>query len=454
MDLIKDDPKKLYGHYLLSSFGSAFASSILSLVDAAMVGQYQGPDGTAALAVIAPLWNIIFSLGLLMGIGGSVLLSSLRGEGKEGAKEKGNSFFTTSLIGSLTLSALCTVILFLFQDDILRLFGASEELLPICDEYLFTIRFAFPLFLLNQWLAAYLRNDGDPALATAAVLAGGVFNVIGDYLFVFPFEMGVFGAGLATAIGSLITFLVLLSHFFRRRNTLKLTKPINFFPELLSVFKNGFSSFFVDVSMGILTIVFNNQIMRYFDSDALAVYGVIIQVSTFVQCCAYAVGQASQPLISVSLGAKRPDRIKKILRYALMTCLVFAVIWLAFSEAFPNVYVRLFMSPTSHVLEVAPKIIRLYSASFLLLPFNVFLIYYFQSLLKPWTALVTSALRGLVLALLFLFSLPLLQTDLIWLAMPFTELLTACYAAFMAVKYTKSMKDPAPSGSGPVSKAP
>lgn len=122
----------------------------------------------------------------------------------------------------------------------------------------------FPLFLFNQMLAAFLRNDGDPGRATAAVLAGGIFNVLGDYFFVFTCDMGIFGAGLATAIGSGISFLVMLTHFCSRKNTLRLVKPEALGRKLRDISVTGFSTFFIDVAMGILTVLPFNIFSTYY----------------------------------------------------------------------------------------------------------------------------------------------------------------------------------------------
>lgn len=201
----------------------ALISSIYGIVDMAMVGQYQGPDGTAALAVVAPVWNIIYSLGLLMGIGGSIIFSTKRGSGERDG-DSGNEYFTAAVIGSVLLAALAWGGLLLFERPLLVFFGADETLLALAQRYMLPVRAVFPLFLFNQMLAAFLRNDGDPGLATGGVLSGGIFNVFGDWFFVFPSDMGVFGAGLATALGSLISFLVMLTHFARKRNRLRLVR--------------------------------------------------------------------------------------------------------------------------------------------------------------------------------------------------------------------------------------
>ena len=287
MDLLRGNIKTLYFKYLSAAFGSALISSIYGIVDMAMVGQYQGPDGTAALAVVAPVWNVIYSLGLLMGIGGSVIFSTKRGSGMSGDGED-EQYFTAAVIGSV-----------------------------------------------------------------------------------------------------------------------------------------------------ILTVLFNRQIMQYLGSDALAIYGPIINVSTFVQCCAYSVGQASQPIISTNFGAGKEARSRETLRYALWTVVFFGVFWTASSVACPNLYIRIFMSPTETILAMAPAIIRAYAISFLLLPFNIFSTYYFQAILQPKAAFIVSVARGLVISGALILLLPLLAgADSLWFAMPITELVTAVYAAACIRRYT------------------
>ena len=164
MDLLRGNIKTLYFKYLSAAFGSALISSIYGIVDMAMVGQYQGPDGTAALAVVAPVWNVIYSIGLLRGIGGSVIFSTKRGSGMSGDGED-EQYFTAAVIGSVILAALAWVGLILFERPLLMFFGTDETLLALAQRYMIPIKVVFPLFLFNQMLAAFLRNDGAPALA-------------------------------------------------------------------------------------------------------------------------------------------------------------------------------------------------------------------------------------------------------------------------------------------------
>ena len=438
MDFLNGSIKPMYFKYLSAAFGSAMITSVYSIVDTAMVGQYHGPQGTAALAVVAPVWNIIYSLGLLVGIGGSVIFSTRRGSGKSDGSE--HQYFTAAVIGAVILSMLAWVGIICFERPILTFFGADEALLALAQSYMRPIQYVFPLFLFNQLLAAFLRNDNAPGLATLGVLSGGIFNIFGDYFFVFPCDMGIYGAGLATAIGAGISFLVMLTHFFSRKNTLRLIKPENLLRRLQEIAVTGFSTFFIDVAMGILTVLFNRQIMQYLGASALAIYGSIIQVSTFVQCCAYSVGQASQPIISTNFGAGKGERIKETLRLALWTTGFFGVFWTVLSMAFPNAYIRIFMTPTPEILDMAPAIVRTYALSFLLLPFNIFSTHYFQAILKPKAAFVVSVARGLVISGILILTLPVLvRAGAIWFAMPVTELLVMVYAALTMRACTKAL---------------
>ncbi len=437
MNLLTGNIRQAYFRYLSAAFGSALISSIYYLVDMAMVGQYQGPDGTAALAVVAPVWNIAYSLGLLTGIGGAVLLSTARGSGQS---RHANECFTAAVVESVFFALLSWIVIGIWSAPMLRLFGADDALLPLAEAYLRPIRVVMPLFLFNQTLAAFLRNDNHPGLATAAVLAGGIFNIIGDYVFVFTFDMGVMGAGLATSIGAAITFVVMLTHFFSRRNTLRLVRPARMFRLFGQLSVTGFSSFFLDIAMGILTVLFNRQIMKYYGASALAVYGIIVNISTIVQCCGYSVGQAAQPILSINFGAGQWKRISQVLKYAVLSAGGFGLLWLLVELLFPNGIVRVFMTPTEAVLAIAPQILRSYGLSFLLLPFNVFSTYYFQAVMRPGASFAISVVRGVGLSGLLICLLQLLfGPEMIWFAMPITELAIAAAVTALMRKSQKAL---------------
>ena len=422
MDLARDRIAPVYFRYLAAAFGSSFLYSIYWVVDMAMVGHYQGPAGTAALSIVSPVWNIIVSIGSLTGIGGSVLFAS-EAEKKEG---QGYAYYTLSVISTAVIAAALWISLLVFGTPLLKAFGATPELLPLARRYLLPVKCALPVFLVNPVLAAFLRNDGCPELATGAVVLGGVFNIFGDWFFIFALSLGIIGAGLATSLGSAVTLAVMLTHFLSPRNTLRPAKPVQPFRKLGQIVVTGFPTFFLDIAIAILSVLFNIQILRYLGVAELSVYGLIANISTFVQCCAYGVGQASQPVISVNLGAGQLERIRQVIRLALLSIVVLALFWLLLCLCFPEPLVHLFMKPTEEVLGIAPGIIRRYSLSFPLLLFNIFSTYCLQALLKPGAAFAVSLSRGCLVSGVLILLLPaLFGSDAIWYAMPLAELIVA-----------------------------
>lgn len=437
MDILKGKIKPIYLRLLTASVGSAIVASIFSMVDAIMVGQYHGPNGTSALAVFNPVWSFVYSLGILAGIGGSVIFATLRGQNKE---RESNECFTASVIFGVILSIIAMLILGLLNEPLFRFFGADDELLHLAKQYLKPIFFAIPCCIFTNIQSAYLRNDGNANLAMFAVIFGGIFNAFGDYFFVFAMDMGILGAGLATAIGLYASNLIMLTHYFRKKNSLRFVKPNFLMRSIGKISKNGISTAVTDISMGILTILFNRQIVTYIGNDGLAVYGIIAQIVAFAQCCAYGVGQASQPIISQNYGAKQNDRIKLCFKYGLITCLCFAGFWTVLAESIPNVFIKLFMKPTDSVLAIAPNIIRTYGISMLLLPFNIYFTYYFQSIMKAKTSIIISILRGAIVSGIMIFVLPLIfGGNALWFAMPVTELIIFGASIFIIIKCNRKL---------------
>lgn len=425
-NLLHGSIHKIYFKYLATCFGSALIICIYSLVDMIAVGQYEGPDGTAALTTVLPLWSTIFSLGTLFGIGGSVLMSSARGAGD---KERGDQFFTAASIGVAVIAATAWLVTLFFDRQMLMLFGARGSFLELGLRYVFCIKLVLPLFILTPFLTAFIRNDHAPGLATIAVVAGGGFNIFGDIFFVFVCDMGVFGAGLATALGQVITTIIVLLHFVTKKCQLRFVRPHHFFRKIGSIFTTGFSSFIVDVASGILVILFNNQIMVYADSNALAVYGVASNVAALVQACGAGIGQAAQPILSTNYGAGKTKRVQKTLLLGTATALFLGLLVAIATMLFPTPLVNLFMDATPEVLSIAPPILRVYFLSFLLLPFNIFSSYYFQAILHAKLSLLLSICRGIAVSGVLIFLLPtIFGADALWWVMILAESVTASLA--------------------------
>jgi putative MATE family efflux protein len=426
VDVITGNIRKIYFHYLFAGFGSAIISSIYSIVDMVVSGQYEGPLGTAAPSVISPLWSLIFGIGLLIGIGGAILTSVLRGSGD---KARSNEFFTVSLFSGIVISVVLIVFLCLFKEKFLRLCGADAEVLPYALRYAKWLIIAIPFFVVGIVLSAFIRNDNAPFLTMISVIFGGALNIFGDIFFVFTCDMGIEGAGLATMLGQLLAFIVLCAHFFNKKCKLRIVKPKRIANKLLQIVSMGFSPFIVDMSFGFVVFCFNNQIMRYSNSTYLAVFGAIVSVTALIQSLFYGVGQAAQPIVSSNFGVKNLHRVRIILRYSTITAFVMGVIFFASIVSSPDTILRIFMNTTEEILTVGPGVVRIYSFAYLIMGMNIVASYCLQALKQSKNALVISLLRGFVIYLILVFLLPAIAGfNAIWLTMPLTELSTLPFA--------------------------
>lgn len=438
MDFITENVGRLYRKYLIASMASALVMSVYSFVDAIAVGQSEGPTGAAAMAVITPLYGVLIFLGILCGVGGSVLYGNARGEGKA---EKANALFTAASGLMLLLIVLAWLAFSLFHEAIFTFFGADSALMPKVMEYaIWLIRF-LPLFILPTFLSSFIRNDGAPGLAMGAVIAGGCVNIFGDWLFCFPLGMGMTGAALATVIGTGLQVVIMCSHFFSKKCTLRLVKPTHILPALGQTLRIGLGASVLDLGTVLLAILMNNQIMHYGDATALAVYGVVATISSLFQALFCGVGQAIQPIVSANCGAGKKDRIQAVWKLALITVVGMGIVFTAIGELFPEGIVRLFMDVTPEVLSAAPSIIRPYFLLFLFLGVTVLSTYHLQSIMHGTMSMVISLLRSMVVSGLLLILLPLAWgLTGVWLAMPLSELIVAIVALVYMGKHAPAVQ--------------
>lgn len=438
MEMLERPIRQLYFRHLAAAFGSALVGAVYILVDMAVIGQYAGPTGTAAIALVLPAWSLICSLGILTGIGGSVLYGNAKGER---SAEKANSMYTSAVIATALLAVAIWLLMLFFDRQLLVLMGSEGQLLELGLAYLKPLKAVVPCFVFSQMLAAFLRNDNDPGLATFAVVFTSVLNMIGDYVFAFTFDLGIFGAALATALSNVLSVGIMLTHFSKKKNTLQLVKPIGLFRAMERIMTIGFSVFFVDLAMGLMTMLYNKQILRLLDHDALSVFGAIASLTTVVQCCSYSIGQAAQPILSTNFGAKKLDRVCKVLRYGIFTSMAFGAFWAFLTMAFPTAIIRVFMDATESVLAIAPGIMRKYGIGYLFVPFTLFATYYFQSILKARVSMGISLARGLLVGAVMLYALPpLFGSGSIWFATPIAEISVALVTALLMRKFTKELQ--------------
>ena len=430
MNLLTDKIRPMYLRYLIAATGSALVYSVFGIVDAAMIGNYHGPVGNAALAIFSPIWAAGYCLGLLCGVGGGVLFGNARGRGDE---ESAQACFSMTVLAGAVLSVLTVLVIGLFRTPLLRLFGGDDTLIPLCTDYLSPILFALPCCIFVNIWSSFLRNDSAPVLPAVAVIAGGCLNILGDYLLIYRMNLGIRGAGIATAAGLYLSNLIMLLHFLRKKNTLRLVRIRRGL--LGEIVKTGFPTAVNDLALGILAVLFNRQIMTRLGTEALAVYGIITLIATIIQCVAYGIGQAAQPILSENHGAAQFGRVRECMRCGIRTSFILGTAAAALVFFLPEPLVRLFTAPTAELLAVSPGIFRVYGLSFLFLPFNIFATYYFQAILKERIALAGSAARGVVLSGALVLLLPAVfgPGSIFW-AMPVSEMIVCGFLLFFMRK--------------------
>ncbi len=423
MDLKEGNVRSLYFKYLYPSLFSGLVMSIYSLVDMIVVGQYEGAAGTAALACISPFWTLFCCLSVLFGNGGAVLFSAARGAGK---RYESNLAFTVSFYLICAASAVVWLVILFFDRPLLQMFGADEELLPLALQYVGWLKWGIPLWPVGYFLGMFVRNDGAPALVGIATVCGGVFNIFGDFFLTFTCDLGMEGAAIATVAGQGIAFAIQLLHFFSRKNTVSLVRPMDVWRKSREIISVGISSFLCSVGMGFLIVLFNNQIMRYLGSTELAIYGVASSIFTLVQTFSYGIGNAAQPIVAENLGGQRWDRVLEARNWGCVVAAVIGAAAAAVSLLFPSELVRLFMKASEEVLDLAPFVLRRYFLCLLFVPFNVFAAYYLQAVKKVRASAAVSALRGFLLSGAFVYLFPaFFGAGSIWLVMAAAEGVTA-----------------------------
>lgn len=421
----------LRGHYrrfLLPSLGGAAATSIYSFVDTVAVGQGVGPAGAAAAAVLLPSFGVVAFLGTAFGVGGAVLLGRARGAGRE---REARGWFSASLAAVVGLTVAATLLTLAAGDAVWRLCGSDDALLPLVRAYGVWVVASWTFTALSMHLACMIRNDGAPGHVLAAIVAGGLLNVFGDWLLVFPLRMGMAGAAIATVAGAVLQTAVLLAYFLRGRCALRWAPP-RLWPRRAvgRTLAAGFSAGVPSVACVLLTTLLNHQAIRHGGAAALAVFGVAMCLSVFFQQLFGGVGQALQPLVSVSLGAGARARLRRAFRLAMRDAALFGLLCTLPGALFPETVVRVFMEGTPEVLAVAPGILRGVSLGFLPMSLTILAGYHLQALMRTGLASALALSRGLALSGgLMLLLPPLMGLRGVWWALTLAEYVTAVLAA-------------------------
>jgi len=434
--ILEEPVRKVFFSYLIPSVSATFVTSIYILADTVMIGHGIGAVGIAALNILLPLYNTFFGVGMMCGVGGSVLFGVRKGQGN---LREAREYFTMGLLMMLFISILASLVGNLFFRPLLSFLGMTSSMEAHTVPYARILVTAAPMFALSSFLQVFVRNDDAPKLSMTGVIAGGVTNVILDYVYIFIMKWGMAGAVLATVTGTTLTVLILCTHFFSKENNLKLVKNISF-RKMGEILGNGMSSFILEVSNGVVTLLFNRQLLFYIGDIGVVVYGIISNTACVVISVSNGIAQTVQPILSANFGAGKRGRVLEARRLGLIAALSAGVVFAGSGYLFPVQLSHLFLEPTEEILRMAVPAIHLYFASFLIGEWNILYGTYFQSVVRPGLSLLITLLRGVILNSILVFLLPaLFGVDGIWITVTVSEFITALVTTYLIRRERKEL---------------
>ena len=398
-------------------------TSIYSIVDGFFVSNFVGKTPFAAVNFIMPVLMILGCVGFMFGTGGSALIAKTLGEGNQ---EKANELFTLIIVSTAVFGAALGVLGFVFIRPIGAMLGAEGEMLEHCVLYARIILAAQPFFMLQYAFQCLASTAGKPKLGLYVTVAAGVANMVLDALFVGVFSWGLAGAAVATAFSQCIGGVVPVLYFASPQNgsTLRFGKLRFDGAALLKTCTNGSSELMSNISMSVVGMLYNIQLIRYAGENGIAAYGVLMYVSMIFQAIfiGYAVGTA--PIVGFHFGAANKAELRSILKKSLVIIAVNAVLMFAAGELLARPLSLLFVSYDGELLAMTAHAFAIFSFSFLLSGFSIFGSSYFTALNDGLTSALISFLRTLVFQVVAVLLFPLIwELDGIWFSIVAAEIM-------------------------------
>lgn len=411
---------KLFFKYVSLSTISMVGVSLCILADTFFIANGVGPKGLAALNVVVPLFSALNGIGLMFGMGGATLYAIAQGKEES---EKGNKIFSFTMASSLILGVVLTALCLLFADPILKILGAGESIFALSKEYYMILIGCSSFFIISNALTCFIRNDHNPNLAMNAMLLGSLLNIVLDYFFIFPLNMGMRGAALGTVLSPLASLLLLSIHWRSKKRQLQFLSFNWSFGELKDILSIGFPSFITEFSSGVVIFLFNKIILDLSGNAGVAAYSIIANIAYVGVAIFTGIGQGIQPLASLSFSKKDKKSILNVLIWGMVLSFGIGALFYGISLFYAEPIIQLFNNENSQELAQITKTgFSLYFISFLFVGLNITAISLFSAVARPRQSLILSLLRGLILITPVLFVLAnLFGMTGVWIAMPLTE---------------------------------
>ena len=420
---------KQFFKYVSQNIFGLLGTSCYILADTYFIAQAAGTDGVTLLNLCLPIYNLIFAFGSMIGLGAATRYAILRAQGDARAQR-----YFSNAIFSVCILAVPFMLVGIFRPDgLLRLMGGDADIVALGMNYARIFLMFTPFFMCNYVVASFVRNDGDPSLAMVATLSGSLFNVVFDYIFIFPMGLGLPGAALATAISPILSIAVCSAHFIKKNNTITFVRKAPSVRLLAQSCQLGISGFVGELSSGVTTTVFNFLLLRLAGNVAVAAYGVVANFALVATAIFNGVAQGAQPLVSQCYGKNEMAGARKLLLLGCGTALGLAALLYGVVFGYTDVLTALFNSENSALMaESAHSGMRIYFVGYFFAGCNIVAAGYLGAVNRPAEASITSLCRGMVaIVVCSLVLSALFGMNGVWAAFPVSEAITLALTVFL-----------------------
>ena len=437
-DPLTGDVIPVFFHYAIPSVIGILAATSAGIIDGFFIGNFVGSAALAAVNISMPAFYLFAAVVFMLAIGGSVMCGKFIGENKLDAA---SDIFSRTLYASMAVSIGIIGLSLVFLDPLITALGANTDLHPLVREYMLIILAAAPILIVSFTLDFFVRIDKRPVLASMAMVSFAVVNISLDWLFIVQWGWGLSGAAWATALAEVSIMLILASHFWHPACSLKFVRVANRWRNgwdaVARAAWNGFSEFANEISIGLVTLLFNWVMITRMGVPGVAAFtivGYLLMVG--IETC-YGFADSLNPTVSKNLGARNPDRIASYVKTAVVSSLIVGLAACLLLIAVPEALISLFLAQGEMETEqIALAFIALFWPAFLFNGVNISLAAYFTAMHKPLQSAIIAVSRSLVLPGLCLLLLPGWIGDAgVFIAIPLAEALTCVLAAVLMAYY-------------------
>lgn len=430
---------KLLFKFSVPAIIGMLVNALYNIVDGIFVGRYVGSLGLAGVSVSYPMMIVVLAFTMLIGFGATSLISIRLGENRKDDAEKILGNATTLLV---IVPIILFIIVQIFLDKILMLFGASANVLPFAKSYMNIVSFGFLFQSIGFGMNNFIRSEGSPNIAMFTMLIGAILNTIFDAVFIIVLDMGIEGAALATVLAQLVSTIWVVAYFLSGKSLLKIKKEnLKLKADTVRyIVTLGFAQFSLQIANSIVAIIANKTLLHYGGDISISAYRIINNTAMLFLMSIFGINQGAQPIIGYNYGAKQFDRVKKTLFLAIGSATVVVLFGFIVVRVFPEQIVMLFTKDDKELISMTVDGMKIFLLALPIIGFQVVSSSYFQAIGKPKQSILLGLSRQVILLIPATLILPTFYgLKGVWMAAPVSDFLSCVLSAFFLVRAIKGL---------------